>query len=212
MEIKKELNEIKETIEFMEKQRRKNNVVMSGLAIETYDQSVLKDGMSNFIKHNLKIDVKIKNAYKLGEKTCLIELAEHEEKVKVMKNKSKLRHVEEGKVYINDDTTNKEREIQKIIRKLAQEEKEKGNDVRHGGNKIWINKVGWNWDNKENKLGKMEKKKLVNKCTGNTMTNEAMTMDTNNYRIGSKDKDRSSKQMYRKYYDKRGNDNGHEQL
>uniref|UniRef100_A0A6P7GWE0 Uncharacterized protein LOC114347287 n=1 Tax=Diabrotica virgifera virgifera TaxID=50390 RepID=A0A6P7GWE0_DIAVI len=89
---------MKETIEFMEKQRRKNNVVMSGLAIEPYDQSVLKEGMSNFIKHNLKIDVKIKNAYKLGEKTCLIELAEHEEKVKVMKNKSKLRHVEEGKV------------------------------------------------------------------------------------------------------------------
>uniref|UniRef100_A0A6P7GZJ8 Uncharacterized protein PF11_0207-like n=1 Tax=Diabrotica virgifera virgifera TaxID=50390 RepID=A0A6P7GZJ8_DIAVI len=129
-EIKEELKEIKENMEFMEKQRRKNNVVMNGLTIDTYEQGAIKEAMLNLFKGHMEIEVKIKNAYKLGIKTCLIELEDQEDKIKVMKNKSKLKNYKEEKVYINNDTTMREREIQKTIRMIAREERDKGNEEK----------------------------------------------------------------------------------
>uniref|UniRef100_A0A6P7GYW0 Uncharacterized protein LOC114348580 n=1 Tax=Diabrotica virgifera virgifera TaxID=50390 RepID=A0A6P7GYW0_DIAVI len=115
-EIKEGLREITKNIEVMEKHRRINNVVISGLTIDTYEQARLKGKINNFIKHHLGIEVKIRNAHKLGEKTCLIELENQEEKRKIMEKKYKLKEIKEHKVYINEDTTIKERDIQKTIR------------------------------------------------------------------------------------------------
>ncbi|KAF2899315.1 hypothetical protein ILUMI_06861 [Ignelater luminosus] len=77
------------------------------------------------------VKAKIENAHKLGPKTCLIEL-DQQEKIKIMNNKAKLKNVKEEKIYINDDVTVREREIQKSIRKMAQEERDKGNEVQIG--------------------------------------------------------------------------------
>uniref|UniRef100_A0A6P7FC70 Uncharacterized protein PF11_0207-like isoform X1 n=1 Tax=Diabrotica virgifera virgifera TaxID=50390 RepID=A0A6P7FC70_DIAVI len=153
-EIKEELKEIKENMEFMEKQRRKNNVVMNGLTIDTYEQGAIKEAMLNLFKGHMEIEVKIKNAYKLGTKTCLIELEDQEDKIKVMKNKSKLKNYKEEKIYINNDTTMREREIQKTIRMIAREERDKGNEVKIGTNKLWVNNEEWKWNNKEDKIEK----------------------------------------------------------
>ncbi|XP_073968234.1 uncharacterized protein [Bombus fervidus] len=55
-----------------------------------------------------------------------------EEKRRIMKEKSKL---EKG-VYIDDDLTRKEREIQQHIRRVARERKEKGEYVKIGYKKL----------------------------------------------------------------------------
>lgn len=59
-----------------------------------------------------------------------------------MKNKHKLKGQE---CYIDDDMTNKEREIQAVLRKRAREEREKGNTVKVGYQKIMINNQWENW-------------------------------------------------------------------
>lgn len=46
---------------------------------------------------------KNKNAVKLGSKTCLIELKDLQERMKVMENKAKLKDIQDEKIYIYDD-------------------------------------------------------------------------------------------------------------
>ncbi|XP_050507273.1 uncharacterized protein LOC126884954 [Diabrotica virgifera virgifera] len=147
IEIKEELREITNHMEVMEKHRRINNVVMNGLRIDTYEQAGLKETTNNFIKQHLGVEVKIRNAHKLGENTCLIELENQEEKRKIMEKKYKLKEIRGLKVYINEDATIREREIQKTIRNIAQEERNKGNEVKIGVKKIWEDDQ---WEDQEN--------------------------------------------------------------
>jgi len=56
-------------------------------------------------------------------------------KMKIMRNKNKLRGKE---IYIEDDLTNKKREVQYIIRQKAKEERKKRKRVKVGYNKICI--------------------------------------------------------------------------
>ncbi|KAI4465408.1 atp synthase mitochondrial f1 complex assembly factor 2/atp12 protein mitochondrial precursor [Holotrichia oblita] len=58
--------------------------------------------------------------------------------MEVMKNKSKLRNKLDNKVFINDDLTREERDIQRIIRQKAKEEKSKGKQVKIGYAKLVI--------------------------------------------------------------------------
>ncbi|KAK9712760.1 hypothetical protein QE152_g24755 [Popillia japonica] len=131
-EIKKEDREMRIDIERREKEQRRNNIVMTGLPIDTDNTNILKEAMENFIKEHLEIDVKVQIATKLGAKTCLIALGSKEEKFKIIENKKKLKELQTHKIFINDDLTKKEREKQTIIRKAAKEERIKGNTVKIG--------------------------------------------------------------------------------
>lgn len=72
------------------------------------------------------IKVRCKNAI------IVVTMKSMEEKRRIMKQKSKL---EKG-VYIDDDLTRKEREIQQHIRRLARERKEKGEYIKIGYKKL----------------------------------------------------------------------------
>jgi hypothetical protein len=50
---------------------------------------------------------------KIKEGMCLVELRNETDKGTVMKNKAKLKEIKEPRVYINDDMSKIEREIQK---------------------------------------------------------------------------------------------------
>jgi hypothetical protein len=151
-EIKEKVGEMSNTIEWLEKQKRKNNIVIQGLEINTNDTKILKEGMRNLIGKELGIEVQVKMAYKLGIKTCLIELENEEDKEKIMKNKYKLKNIKNEKIYINDDTTKKEREKDKQMRKFAREEKDKGKEVKIGYNRVTIEGKIWKWNRVLEKL------------------------------------------------------------
>ncbi|KAK9720369.1 hypothetical protein QE152_g22090 [Popillia japonica] len=59
VEIKKEVREMRIDIERREKEQRQNNIVMTGLPIDTDNTNALKEAMENFIKEHLEIDVKV---------------------------------------------------------------------------------------------------------------------------------------------------------
>ncbi|KAF2901652.1 hypothetical protein ILUMI_04530 [Ignelater luminosus] len=122
-EIKKEIeilkNEIKKMtirLETIEGEKRKNNVVIQGLGIDTTNGKEIKEEIKSFIEKQLGMDVEIKNAKKLGNKACLLELGSETEKQEIMKNKGKLKSIRNEKIYINDDMTKNERKVQGKIK------------------------------------------------------------------------------------------------
>lgn len=77
---KNEIKELRNSMEAMEKQRRQNNVVMTRLVIDTFGNIVLKKLAFLRGKH-IRIDAEMKNAHKLGPKTLLIELEDHQDEI-----------------------------------------------------------------------------------------------------------------------------------
>lgn len=156
VELKKEISIISEKVEKMEREKRRNNVVVQGLQIETSEPRKLKETMENFIKEELDIEISIKSARKLGNRTCLVELSNDEEKLKVMQNKSKLKGIQTDKIFINDDMSKNEREVQAKIRNIAKMEKAKGKKVKIGYQKIEIDKQKWVWSKEKGELEELK--------------------------------------------------------
>ncbi|KAK9753434.1 hypothetical protein QE152_g3566 [Popillia japonica] len=105
----------------IEKEKRKNNVIVQGIRIDTNKPDLLKEEMLEFIESELKVKVALKGIRKIGDKIYWVELGSIDEKLKIMRNKSKLKNRSGGRIYINDDMTKQQREIQGIIRKIARD-------------------------------------------------------------------------------------------
>lgn len=103
--------------------------------------------------------ITINNVRKLGEKRCLIELKNEQDKKKLMQAKSKLKNLKGETIYINDDLTNREREMQKIIRQMAKKERENGKTVKIGYRKLIVNGTEWRWNSDKEILVKEHGKK-----------------------------------------------------
>ncbi|KAF2881183.1 hypothetical protein ILUMI_25008 [Ignelater luminosus] len=92
-----------------------------------------KKARENFMEQDLNVEVDVMSVVKLGDRTCLIRLTNYTEKLKVMQNKNKLRLRAGEKLFIQDDLSKKDREIQQQIRMMAKKErengKENGNDI-----------------------------------------------------------------------------------
>lgn len=155
-ELKRGMNGYNEKIEKLESEKRKKNIVIQGLTIDTQDGNMIKEKMRKLIEDELGVEITIETAHKLGTKTCLVELCSQENKVEVMKNKSKLKHRQGEKIFINDDLTKEERHIGKIIRQKAKEERSNGKSVKIGFQKLVVNGQIWKWNRQKNILEKSE--------------------------------------------------------
>lgn len=150
--IKKELVDVKNEMNWIEKDKKKNRVVVKGLQINTSDTEVMKNLINTFIKEHLKIDVINKNVTKIATKILVVEFENEYDKLRVMSNKSELRKMGSEKIYIDDYLTKKEREKQKHIAMRAQEEKRKGKLVKIGYSKVIIDGVEWRWNRNSEQL------------------------------------------------------------
>lgn len=139
-------------LELLEGEKRKNNIVVQGVGIETNNPEELRNKMEKFLEKELQIKTAVESSVKLGEKTCLVRLANQEEKRKVMLNKQKLRFKSEERLFIQDDLSKKDREIQKKIKMKAIEERDKGKRVKIGFRKMYIETEEWRWNTEEEKL------------------------------------------------------------
>lgn len=150
--LRQELTEANGKITKLEEEKRKKNIIMQGLTINSNDRNIIKEEMGNFIKEKLEIEIKINNAVKLGNATCMLELDNLDEKIAVMKNKYKLKTVRNERVFINDDMTKEERGIQKEIRRIAKEEINKGTVVKVGYQKLIKDGQVWRWNKARHRL------------------------------------------------------------
>ncbi|KAF2900768.1 hypothetical protein ILUMI_05421 [Ignelater luminosus] len=133
--LKNEIKKMTIRLETIDREKRKNNVVIQGLGIDTTNVKEIKEEMKSFIEKQLGVDLEIKNAKKVGNKTCLLELGSSTEKQEIMKNKGKLKSIRNERIYINDDMTRSEREVQGKIRRIAQEEKKSENGIPKNNNR-----------------------------------------------------------------------------
>jgi len=147
----KRIAELEEINERRERKERKNNIVIKGMKwreMEKLDQEV-----KEFIRESLKVDVEVKKVRKIrindNKNVMVAEIDNWEQKREIMCKKKEL---EKG-IIIEDDLTRKEREIQQKLRRMAKEEREKGdNKVKVGYMKISLKEKWFRWNERTGNL------------------------------------------------------------
>ena len=71
-DIKEKLTEVCNKVERLEKEKRRNNVVITGLELQTEDPTLLKSDIEKLINERLQINLLTKKAYKIGTKNLLV--------------------------------------------------------------------------------------------------------------------------------------------
>lgn len=155
--LKQEVGHLEDKMERLEKQLKKRNIIIKGHEFKDNEGSA---EVEKFITEKLDIEVKIRDIRKIkgNEGKLAMAIAEvdsWEAKEKIMKNKSKLRGTN---CYIDNDLTKTEEHIQRELRNRAKTEREKGNTVRVGYQKIRINELWWKWNPTVNMLEKIGNK------------------------------------------------------
>ncbi|KAK4872933.1 hypothetical protein RN001_014962 [Aquatica leii] len=142
---------MKKRLEAQEKNSKKNNIIIKGT---TAQDNNLKVWLKELIKKETGARIEVETVYKIGKqkpKMVITKLKNFEQKMEVIKNKYKLG----GKnIYIDSDLTYEEQKTQEIIRKIAKEEKNKGNSIKVSYKKLEINGVKYIWNEEKNKLTK----------------------------------------------------------
>lgn len=149
--IRKEANVMKTRIERLEKDRIKNNIIVTGMQWESKDRKKLKDEVESFIKEKIGNQVRIKDALRIGPRTYKVEMENMFEKIEVMRNKGRLKELEQ-KIFIDSELTKNELEIQRKIRQVTEGEKQKGKKVKIGYRKAVIDGKEWQWENDKDML------------------------------------------------------------
>lgn len=145
--LKQKINNLEMIMEKRDKIDRKNNLIIKGTNIEG---NRLEKQVENLIKNKLGVDIEIKEAYEIkkingGQGTIIAKLKNWEDKQEVLKNKNKLKGEH---IFIDNDLTAKEREIQKKLRDMGKMETAKGHRIRIGYKKIFINGIKHEWNDK----------------------------------------------------------------
>ena len=64
----KELAEVRNTVEYLEKDRSKYNGIISGLKIDADNETGIKNNVENFIGQYLEVNMQTSEVYKIGGK------------------------------------------------------------------------------------------------------------------------------------------------
>lgn len=116
------------------RKEKKNNIIIKGLDIEGKAEEV-----ENFIKTKLRVEVKVEYTQVInignGNKMIRVKLTDWDSKRKIKENKKMLKG---EKIYVDDDLTKVQREIQREIGKYASGQRELGKRVKIGYQKIYV--------------------------------------------------------------------------
>lgn len=151
-DVKAKMNRMENKMEKYEKDQRKCNLVVKGWSVDGTEEKGIADKMQNFVRSELGVEVKVQHAYKINDKTCIVQTESVEDKVKILKAKNKLRYKHKPEIFIDNDLTENEREIQRLIRKEAAEVRSKGQRTKVGYKKLEIDGKVWKWSEEQRKL------------------------------------------------------------
>ncbi|KAK9720664.1 hypothetical protein QE152_g21931 [Popillia japonica] len=113
--------------------------------------------MLQFIESELKVKVALKGIRKIGDKIYWVELGSIDEKLKIMRNKSKLKNRRGGRIYINDDMTK-----QQLRREGVQNKTLNVKSQYEGNNKEGTRQVKEHKTTNNTKKSKTRKEQLLN--------------------------------------------------
>lgn len=143
---------VEEKVERLDKAGRKNNILITGIEIKEKQTENIKEELKQFMKHNLQVETEITEVYKLDTKTWIARIGSFEKKLEILRNKRRLKNGDYKRVYINNDLTEHERNIQRKIRNRADKERDDGKTVRMGFKRMIIDGEKWVWNGKTQDL------------------------------------------------------------
>lgn len=147
-EMENKFRKLEVKVENLEKEKRKNNIVITGMEMKENGKEVEKQ-VQEWINKELGVNSRIKETRKITQNKVLITMANFEEKMEVMRNKNKLK----GKrVYIDSDLTPQEINIQRKLRLEAKKMREEGKIVKMGHLTLIIDGKRLTWSEDDNKL------------------------------------------------------------
>lgn len=79
-------------IERLEKNKARNNRILTELTIDTNNKEKLTEILRNFTERTIGVKAEIKKTIKIGPKTCKIEINKFRNKQEIMANKNKLKY------------------------------------------------------------------------------------------------------------------------
>ncbi|XP_046602569.1 vicilin-like seed storage protein At2g18540 [Neodiprion lecontei] len=139
------LKEMEWAIERKEREERRGNIVLRGARLEKGRE---KEELKKILQL-IGVEVEVKDMWEVGAKKggekgiWIARLGNREQKRQVMGRKSLLKGREER---IDEDLTWAERRMKWKLREIAAIEERRGNRVRIGYAKIWIEGKMWKWD------------------------------------------------------------------
>lgn len=117
--------------------------------MDTNNRQGMIDTINKFTTDFLNLTINIRNISKISENKCLVELDSMDDKLMVMRNKSKLLG---KKYYIDNDLTKTEQNLQWKLRKLAKEKRNEGMTVAVKYRKLIVNGQEFRWNEREERL------------------------------------------------------------
>lgn len=132
-----------------ERRKRKKSIVIRG--VRTSGRGV-KDEIKNLIKETMGLSVYIKKVRPIGG-GLVVELESMENKREIMKNKKWLKGWD---IWIDDDLTEREKEIQSWLERLVEEERKRGIEARIGYQRVQVKGEWYRWEEKRGGLEEME--------------------------------------------------------
>lgn len=154
-QLTQRIEALEDKVEREEKEKRRNNIVVKGVVSQAGKE---KEMIKEFLGRQISVEVEIVQAHKINREgrpgMILATVESFEKKLEIMKAKRTLRGTD---VYIDDDMTVEERNVQREIRKIAKEQKAKGKVVKIGYRKIIIGGEEFRWNSKEKEVVKWER-------------------------------------------------------
>lgn len=142
-EMERRIFDLKRRDEWRSREEKRNNIIIRGFAPVTDN---LNDEISNLLLEKLNIQVKVADSSRIkirkGGDLFKAKFCSSEDKRQIMTNKSRLAGSE---ISINDDRTVKEREVQRKLSLLAEEERKRGKTVKIGYRKLIVDGVEKRW-------------------------------------------------------------------
>lgn len=140
--------------EIMERRRRKHNIIVQGLWIKSDDQEQIKLKLERLFEDVFEMHFPIKSVTKLNNALFLVKLDYFRDKVYILKNKKRLVQGEYtfNPVVVYNDLTAVEKYISNRISQRARGERKRGNTVRVGYMRLYINDQKWVWSRVKNDL------------------------------------------------------------
>lgn len=151
-EMKQKMEKTEKTVELCQKATKRNNLIVKGLPINMSNNEMIKEKVQNFIKQELGIEAKICRASKINDKVGVIEMEMFEDKMKILRAKSKLKNKKGEQIYIESDLTQKEIEMQKKLREMTAMERKNGKEVKMGYNFLIIDGTKYKWNDDLNNI------------------------------------------------------------
>lgn len=145
-EIVRKQSELESRIDQLERQAKRNSVIVTGLPLT--DSRNAKSAVNDLFCKQLGVDVTVTEAFavkmKSGDTKIIAKMCSFEDKMNVMKNKSKGTKL--GKIFISDDMIRKDQYVQFKARQFAKDMRAMNKEAKVGHGRVFVDGTVHIWD------------------------------------------------------------------